>query len=60
MGRVKTKLAKSYAKELMKQADFTASFDENKKTIDSIASPQSKKIRNVVAGYITRLSKSQQ
>ncbi|PJF37802.1 MAG: hypothetical protein CUN55_20220, partial [Phototrophicales bacterium] len=60
MGRIKTKLAKRYSRELMQQAEFTTDFQKNKQIIDDIAHPQSKKIRNVVAGYITRLAKSQQ
>ena len=60
MGRIKTKLVKSYARELRKMREFGTDFEENKKAILEIATPQSKKIRNIVAGYITRLSKSQQ
>lgn len=60
MGRIKTKPIRGYTRELMKQATFTDDFTKNKAIIQQIATPQSKKIRNIVAGYITRLSKSQQ
>ncbi len=61
MGRIKTKQVKRLTKELMKQSDdFTTDFEENKKVISEISSTNSKKIRNVIAGYATRLVKEQQ
>jgi small subunit ribosomal protein S17e len=34
---------------------FTASFDENKKTLDSLSEISTIRLRNRIAGYITRL-----
>jgi len=34
---------------------FTNSFDENKHIVGELLETSSKKVRNVVAGYITRL-----
>jgi len=36
---------------------FTQTYDENKKIVERHLSGPSKKIRNVVAGYVTRLMK---
>ena len=61
MGRIKTQQIKRLTKKLMGETDqFTTNFDENKKVVDSVAITHSKKIRNVVAGYATRLVKEQQ
>ncbi|MBS3115654.1 30S ribosomal protein S17e [Candidatus Woesearchaeota archaeon] len=35
--------------------DFTPDFEKNKKLVSSRADIQSKKIRNIIAGYVTRL-----
>ena len=59
MGRIKTQLVKRVSHELIegKEEKFTKDFDENKKIINSMADVPSKKIRNIVAGYVTRLIK---
>ncbi len=59
MGRIKTTQIKRTGKKLMAlQGDkFAADFEHNKKTIGTYASIQSKKLRNVTAGYISRLAK---
>ncbi len=59
MGRIKTVLVKRTAKELLaKQPDlFSDSFETNKKLLTGVI--PSKKIRNQVAGYITRLKKKE-
>ena len=61
MGRIKTTLIKRTANTLIKKypEKFTENFDENKKAIAEVAEVQSKKLRNVIAGYITRLTKKQ-
>ena len=38
-------------------ADFTTDFAENKKILNSKLNISSKKIRNVIAGYATRIKK---
>ena len=57
MGRIKSKLVKRTAKSLLKEENkFDNSFDKNKKLLKD--SMPSKKIRNQIAGYITRIKKS--
>jgi len=57
MGRIKTKLTKRITLELVDKykKDFTPDFEKNKKLVSSRADIQSKKIRNIIAGYVTRL-----
>ena len=57
MGRIKTKLIKRTAQKLVESEslEFSDDFEKNKKILaDSLPS---KKMRNMVAGYITRLKK---
>jgi small subunit ribosomal protein S17e len=60
MGRIKTKLVKRAGRELMKEhpTEFKKSFTDNKKLVDKFADVKSKKIRNVIAGYVTRKSRT--
>jgi len=55
MGRVKTALVKRTAKELMKNFKFEDDFEKDKKMLKGTM--ESKRIRNMVAGYIKRLQK---
>lgn len=59
MGRIKTKQMKRLSLQLMREykESFTQTYDENKKIVERHLSGPSKKIRNVVAGYVTRLMK---
>jgi small subunit ribosomal protein S17e len=59
MGRIKTTLTMRTAIQLVKEhADsFNADFEGNKKVIAKYVNIPSKKLRNVVAGYVTRLVK---
>jgi len=59
MGRIKTKLQKRISYEMYeKYADkFNKDFENNKKVIDQFADFPSKKLRNTIAGYITRIVK---
>lgn len=59
MGRIKTTFIKSVAKELyQKHSDkFTTDFAKNKDTINQLIDIKSKKLKNVIAGYITSLKK---
>jgi len=61
MGRIKTMLIKRTTEELMaKHSDeFTTSFDDNKRILGTKAKITSKKMRNIIAGYATRLKKTQ-
>lgn len=59
MGRIKTKLIKRITFDLVKKYKdmFTDDFNKNKIAVENLLSETSKKIRNVVAGYVTRLMK---
>ena len=58
MGKIKTKLVKKSAEELLKKDfDFSEDFEKNKKILTEVTT--SKKIRNQIAGYIVRLKKKQ-
>ena len=60
MGRIKTKPVKRATNELLKEYPdkFTSNFDENKKLLADVLVTQSKKVRNTVAGYLTRQKKA--
>ena len=59
MGRIKTLLAKNTAKKLIKvhSQEFTQEFDKNKQLVAKYTNITSTKMRNVIAGYTTRLIK---
>ena len=59
MGRIKTVLIKRQTKELLKQYGdkFTSDFGQNKVLVTQYMTIPSKKLRNIVAGYVTRLKK---
>jgi small subunit ribosomal protein S17e len=55
MGRIKTTFVKNIGKELMEKhpESFSGSFEDNKKALAPFISFTSRKMRNLVAGYIT-------
>ena len=56
MGKIKSKLIKRSAEELVKRGViFTESFENNKRILGNTM--PSKKIRNQIAGYLSRLKK---
>lgn len=56
MGRVKSLIIKRTAKNLVKEPNkFTEKFDDNKKFLGN--SMPSKRIRNMVIGYISRIKR---
>ncbi|ACB39008.1 30S ribosomal protein S17e [Pyrobaculum neutrophilum] len=59
MGRVRPRYIKSLGDKLLEMYPdrFTDSFEENKKAVAQLADIPSKRVRNRVAGYITRLVK---
>jgi len=59
MGRIKTKLTKRLAFELVDRYRdrLSTDFNANKKAIEQLMDDSSKKLRNIVAGYVTRLKK---
>ena len=61
MGRIKTKLVKRITKEIIaRHGDkLKNTFEDNKKVISEISDIQSKKIKNTIAGYVTKCIKAQ-
>jgi small subunit ribosomal protein S17e len=59
MGRIKTMLIKRTTTDLMEKhgEEFTTNFDDNKRILETKVKLNSKKMRNVIAGYATRLKK---
>jgi small subunit ribosomal protein S17e len=62
MGRIKTKMIKRYSRQIYKEyeSELTKDFEQNKKKITDVADIPSKKVRNVIAGYLARLVKNKQ
>lgn len=56
MGRIKTDLIKSKTQDVMEiyGDQFTDNFGENKKILDKVTTIPSKKLRNILAGSITK------
>jgi len=57
LGKVRPERVKKVARELLSRYPdkFTADFESNKKLIGSLSKIPSVKLRNRIAGYITRL-----
>ncbi len=58
MGRIKTRQTKRIAQDLYEQnqGKFSPDFKQNKDAIKGLATFESSRMRNVVAGYVTRIS----
>lgn len=56
LGKVKTEQVKRVGKELMHRfpEKFTTNFDENKHLVDTLTQGTTTRVRNQIAGYITR------
>jgi small subunit ribosomal protein S17e len=61
MGRIKTSFIKNIGKDLVERhpEKFTSDFSKNKGQIDELISVKSKKMRNIITGYVTTLKKQQ-
>jgi small subunit ribosomal protein S17e len=61
LGKVRTEMVKRISIELIDKypRSFTIEFEENKQFLNEIGLPVSKRLRNKIAGYITRLQKSE-
>ena len=59
MGRIKTQLVKRLTIQLVRENKdkIKPDFNLNKKVVDELMKGGSKKLRNSVAGYVTRLAK---
>lgn len=62
LGKVRPERVKKVAKELMRRYPdkFTTDFQSNKKLVESLTKLSSTKLRNRIAGYVTRLVASTQ
>ena len=62
MGRIKTKLIKRKTLAILDvyREKFSEDFEHNKKMVDQVAQVESKKLRNALAGFITRLKKREE
>lgn len=62
MGRIKTQLIKRLTFKLLAKYKgvFKESFEDNKPLVAARLTETNKKIRNCVAGYVTRLMKSKE
>jgi len=56
LGKVKTEQIKRVANELITRfpREFSSNFDENKHAVDALTQGTTTKVRNQIAGYITR------
>jgi ribosomal protein S17E len=59
MGRIKSKIVKRSTLTLLKEENnrFTEKFGDNKELLKGLT--DSKKVRNQIAGYVTRIKKRQ-
>lgn len=57
MGKVRPEKVKKLARELLKRFPdkFTADFESNKQALDTVSKTSSTRLRNRIAGYVTRL-----
>ena len=62
MGRIKTTMIKRVGNKLVAQhrSQFKATFEENKQIISAYVDVPSKKLRNVLTGYITHCMKKEE
>jgi small subunit ribosomal protein S17e len=56
LGNVRTEQIKRVAKELIRRFPnkFSNNFDDNKRVVDTLVQGTTTKVRNQIAGYITR------
>jgi len=57
LGRVRTEMIKKIARELLESNSqrFSTDYEENKKAVDELVNAKTKRVRNKIAGYVTRL-----
>ena len=60
MGRIKTQLIKRTSKKLVAEhkQDLKKDFNENKQLVAKYIEVTSKKMKNIIAGYVTRMMKA--
>lgn len=59
MGRIKTTFVKHVSLELFQKhaTEFSTDFSKNKEIVNRLIDVKSKKLRNIIAGYITSLKR---
>lgn len=57
MGRIRSSLVKRTARKLLESYPdvFTGDFNHNKAVVSTLVETRSKKLRNQIAGYVTRV-----
>ena len=62
MGRIRTQHVKRMSRKFLDlyPGEFNSNFEQNKKKMDELADIPSKKLRNRVAGYVTKLVKARE
>jgi small subunit ribosomal protein S17e len=60
MGRIKTRLVKAITHSLLEahRDRFSTNYEENKIKVSELVNVSSKKLRNIIAGYVTRIMKA--
>ncbi len=60
MGRIRTAAVKRDSEKIMQvgKTRFGTDFKQNKKTVEEIADTKTKKLRNLIAGYITKKNRA--
>ena len=60
MGRIKTRLVKAITHSVLEahRDKFTTNYEENKLRVSELVNVRSKKLRNIIAGYATRIMKA--
>ena len=61
MGRIKTRLVKAITQQLLDEhrESFSTNYEENKLKIAELTDVKSKKLKNVIAGYTTRMMRAE-
>ena len=61
MGRIKTTFVKTIAKNLFEvhAKEFSVDFTKNKEIVNKLIEMKSKKLKNIVTGYLTSLKKQE-
>jgi len=59
VGKVRTETIKRIARDLLEQYPdkFTVDYEANRQIVDQIVDSRSKRLRNRISGYVTRLKK---
>jgi len=57
MGNIRTSLIKRISRQIVKDFhdQLNTDFENNKHVVEEVCSPMTKKMRNLITGYVTRL-----